>query len=66
MTRDGKFDRVLFVRVDGDLLAKLDVLVAKRQEESPYCVSRSAVVRNLLQDGVETELMAWGEGGEGS
>lgn len=65
MTYAGKFDRVLFVRVDDALLKKLDALVAKLRENSPNPVSRSAVVRDLLWDGVTAELKAWEEGGDG-
>lgn len=65
MTRDGKFDRVLFVRVDDALLEKIDALVAKLREKSPNPISRSAVVRDLLWDGVREELDAWEKGGRG-
>ena len=59
----GKFNRVLFIRVDDDLLSKIDALVAKLRETSHNPVSRSAVVRDVLWDGVRAELKAWEEGG---
>ena len=61
----GKFNRVLFVRVDDELLAKIDALVERVRLKSRNPVSRSAVIRDLLWDGTKAELEAW-DAGSGS
>lgn len=60
-----KLTRVLFVRVDTALLTRIDALVEKLREKSPNPISRSAVIRDILWDGVNAELKAWEEGGDG-
>jgi len=62
-----RFNRVLFVRVDDELLRMLDRLVEKHQKANPQNpVSRSRLVRDLLWDEVRAELKAWEDGGRGT
>lgn len=55
-----KFDRVLFIRVDAELDEKLNALLERLRSARPQNpLSKSALVRDLLWDGVRDESDAW-------